>query len=455
MTYELNIDGLVGPTHNYAGLSHGNIASDNNRGLRSNPQAAVLQGLKKMETLMSLGVPQAVMPPQERPFIPFLRDIGYSGSDVTVIQNAWQSDPALVVNLSSASAMWTANAATIASKVDATDALTHLTPANLRAMPHRSVEPQSTRRLLKTLFRDSTRFCVHDPLPSNNLFGDEGAANHNRLAANHGSYGLNIFVHGQTALQSTERTTRYPARQSLEACQAISRLHNLPDDRVIHVRQNPIAIDAGAFHNDVVCVANETVLLLHEHAFYDQPTTLDRIRAQANNLGFDPKIIIADQQELSLENAVRSYIFNSQLVTLPSGGMALILPADAEENDQARQFAQRCLEDNNPIRKLHYLDLRQSMRNGGGPACLRLRIPLNKDDLGAMHQPVLLNKSLLEKLRTWANKHYRDRLDPADLGDPSLIIECQTALDELTQILEIGSFYHFQHKDYDQWDALH
>ena len=27
MAYEVNFDGLVGPTHNYAGLSYGNVAS--------------------------------------------------------------------------------------------------------------------------------------------------------------------------------------------------------------------------------------------------------------------------------------------------------------------------------------------------------------------------------------------------------------------------------------------
>lgn len=45
--YELNMDGLVGPTHNYAGLAPGNIASLNYASVASNPQAAALQGLKK------------------------------------------------------------------------------------------------------------------------------------------------------------------------------------------------------------------------------------------------------------------------------------------------------------------------------------------------------------------------------------------------------------------------
>lgn len=453
MSFELNIDGLVGPTHNYAGLSRGNIASDANRGKRSDPRAAALQGLKKMRTLMELGVPQAVMPPHERPFLPVLRDLGFQGTDKNLIAAAWETDPTLVANLSSASAMWTANAATVGADFDSRSGKTHFSPANLVAMAHRSVEPQTTRRLLKAIFRDETRFAVHDALPSNTVFGDEGAANHNRMAARHGTVGLQIFVHGRSALNPTGRASKFPERQTLEASQAIARRHQIYDDSVLHVRQNPAAIDAGAFHNDVVCVANEAVLLFHEHAFEDRESVMAQIRASADHLGFEPCFLIARDEVLSLENAVRSYLFNSQLVTLPSGGMALILPVDADENAEARQFAQDCLDGDNPIEALHFLDLRQSMRNGGGPACLRLRVPLPDADLSAVHQPVLMNPDRLLQLDQWVRKHYRDRLDPNDLGDPELLVEAQAALDELTGILGLGNFYHFQHKDHASWLA--
>lgn len=453
MTFELNIDGLVGPTHNYAGLSHGNIASDTNRGQRSDPRAAALRGLQKMRTLMELGVPQAVLPPHERPFLPLLRELGFQGTDKGLIEQAWRGDPTLVANLSSASAMWTANAATVGAGLDSRTGKTHFSPANLVAMAHRSVEPQTTRRLLKAIFRNEDRFVVHEALPANDVFGDEGAANHNRMADGHGKPGLQVFVHGRSALKPNGRASKFPERQTLEASEAIARRHQVYEDNILHVRQNPIAIDAGAFHNDVVCVSNENVLLLHEHAFEDQAGILDRIRSEADRLQFEPCFLIARNDRFSLDNAVRSYLFNSQLVTLPSGGMALILPVDSEENPQARQFAQDCLDGDNPIEELHFLDLRQSMRNGGGPACLRLRVPVSEADLGAIHQPVLLNSDRLLQLDRWVRTHYRDRLEPKDLGDPDLLIETQTALDELTGILGLGNFYHFQHKDHASWMA--
>ena len=48
---EFNFDGLVGPSHNYAGLSFGNVASFSNVKSASNPKQAALQGLAKMRAL--------------------------------------------------------------------------------------------------------------------------------------------------------------------------------------------------------------------------------------------------------------------------------------------------------------------------------------------------------------------------------------------------------------------
>ncbi|HWU15518.1 MAG TPA: N-succinylarginine dihydrolase, partial [Caulobacter sp.] len=49
------------------------------------------------------------------------------------------------------------------------------------------------------------------------------------------------------------------------------------------------------------------------------------------------------------------------------------------------------------------------------------------------------------RLNAWAERRYRDRLAPADLADPSLIVESREALDELTAILDLGGdFYPFQ-----------
>lgn len=446
MAIELNIDGLVGPTHNYAGLSFGNIASAKNKGKMANPKAAALQGISKMRALIERGIPQALMPPHERPFIPMLKQIGFSGSDSAVLESAWKSDPTLVANMSSAAAMWTANAATFSPSIDCDDAKAHITPANLVAMPHRSIESVTTCRLLRKVFKSEEHFTVHDALPPGDLFGDEGAANHNRLAADHGSKGLEIFVYGRRALAAQNTQTRFPGRQTFEASKAVARWHKLHEASTLHAKQNDVAIDAGAFHNDVVCVANGPVLLYHELAFDDANELTSNIRKASEPLGFDPVFISAENTEFSIEDAVKSYFFNSQLVTGVNGDMFLVLPIDAAENVAAKRFADACVAGNNPIKEAIFLDVRQSMRNGGGPACLRLRVQLTDTERDAIHQPVIMDQEKLLVIEDWVSKHYRDRLLPEDIGDPALMRESQSALDELTQILELGSIYHFQCK---------
>lgn len=451
MFIELNMDGLVGPTHNYAGLSNGNIASQSNKGVASNPRAAALQGLKKMKALLDFGIPQAVLPPQERPYLPGLRELGFNGTDEMVIEAVSRTDPALLAAFYSASAMWAANAATVSPSVDTGSRKTHFTPANLVSMAHRSIEPSLNRRALRKAFCQESCFTVHDPLHPSDFLSDEGGANHNRMSARHGDPGLHIFVHGRCAFGPAPEGLRYPARQTFEASQAIARRHGLREDSVIHVTQHPDAINAGVFHNDVVCVTNENVMLLHERAFSDQESVLTQIASRAQNLSFEPVFIVAKESDFSLDAAVSSYFFNSQLISRGPDEMILILPTEVEENDQARRFAEYCVDQCDIISSLHYFDLRQSMSNGGGPACLRLRVPLSISDLEAMHAPLLMTHDSIHELGNWVTKHYRDRLTPSDLRDPKVIIDVQTALDELTQILDLGSFYSFQCKDYASW----
>lgn len=441
---ELNIDGLVGPTHNYAGLSYGNLASQNNQGQAANPKAAALQGLSKMRTLIDLGLSQAVMPPHERPFLPQLRRLGFSGTDRAVVQTAVKDHPALFANHCSASSMWTANAATISPSADCKDGKLHFTPANLSAMPHRSIEGGTTKRLLKYLFQNTDYFHVHDPLPAQPLYGDEGAANHNRIAANHEDVGLELFVYGREGLAKDTHVTQFPGRQTLEASEAIVRRHALDRDNVVLARQSPIAIDAGAFHNDVVCVTNGPVIMHHQDTFFNHIAVEDEITRKAASLGFEPIFLTASRDDMPLSDAVSSYVFNSQIVTLTGGDMALILPKEAEDNIASKRFIERCIAGNNPIKHAYYLDLKQSMSNGGGPACLRLRVQMTDAELAAMHQPVLMTQTKIDRLEKWVSRHYRDRLNFEDLADPDFLVETRAALDELTQILKMGAFYHFQ-----------
>lgn len=440
---EMNFDGLVGPSHNYAGLSHGNVASSENKGRSANPRAAALQGLAKMRRLIDMGLPQAILPPQERPYISGLRALGFTGTDGQILEAAFKRRPALVANYSSASCMWTANAATVTPAAESADGRVHFTPANLTAMPHRALEDQQTQRTLSMIFSDEDHFAVHAPLAHTPLLGDEGAANHNRLCASHGQTGLELFIYGRDAL-GPKTTLEFPARQTLQASEAVARRHGLtPENSLFHL-QSAAAINGGAFHNDVVCVSNETVLFFHETAF-DDPIALEAaVRAKADQIGFDPFFIMAKACSVPLEDVISSYLFNSQLVTLPTGDMALILPTQVEETVSTKTFVDEVLAGDNPIAAAHYLDLRQSMANGGGPACLRLRVVLTDLQRRALHPDVVMTHEKIGVLENWVKKHYRDRLSIEDLGDPKFLMETRGALDALTQILDLPTLYDFQ-----------
>lgn len=448
-THEINFDGLVGPTHNYAGLSHGNVASMSHRGQVSNPREAALQGLAKMKFLADLGLPQAVLPPHERPAIATLRAFGFGGRDADVLATAAQRAPHLLVACSSASNMWVANAATVTPSRDTADGRVHFTPANLLSKLHRAIEPPQTTRTLRAIFRNPQRFVVHEPLPASSGLGDEGAANHTRFAAAHGAPGVHLFVHGHAALPRAARLRlprKFASRQAREAFEAVARRHLLGETSAMHVQQNPAAIDAGVFHNDVISVGNENFFLYHEQAFVRTPAVIAELRARFRTLGGGELVALrVPARRVPLRDAVKSYLFNSQVVTLSPGRMALIAPADCVENRRVHAFVREAIErGDTPLQEAHYFDLKQSMRNGGGPACLRLRVVLTDAEFAAVAPGVRLDAALHARLVAWVKKHYRDRLAQRDLADPALLEESRRALDELTQILGLGSIYPFQ-----------
>jgi succinylarginine dihydrolase len=394
----------------------------------------------KMKLLADMGIRQAVLPPHERPNIAALRNLGFTGSDAQVIEHAAKADPVLFAACCSASAMWTANAATFSPSADTADGRVHFTPANLLSNFHRSLEAEHTTALLRTIFADAQCFFPHDALPASTVFADEGAANHLRLASPKGGLGLELLVYGQNALDpSAPRPSRFVARQTYEACAAIARRHLLQFEATLLLRQNPAAIDAGAFHCDVVAVANQNVMLSHTTAFTseDRRRLQDRFRQLSEKSGENFHLIEAEEEELPLAEAIRSYVFNSQLVTRPDGDMTLIAPAESQESPAAKRFIDRVLASGTPVKDVKFVEIRQSMRNGGGPACLRLRVVLTDRELERMHQGVLLTDRLYEKLIQWVQKHYREELKPTDLADPKLLDESRAALDELSGILQL------------------
>ncbi|SFL81723.1 N-succinylarginine dihydrolase [Marinobacter zhejiangensis] len=440
---EANFDGLVGPTHNYAGLSWGNVASKSNVNEVSNPKEAALQGLAKMKRLADRGFVQGVLPPHERPHIPTLKGLGYTGTDAEILARVARDNPVILSAVASASCMWTANAATVSPSADTHDHRVHFTPANLSAKFHRSIEHVVTGRALKSIFSDEAYFAHHPALPSVGQFGDEGAANHTRLCASYGAPGVELFVYGGVAFDDhAPGPTRFPARQTLEASQAIARLHGLSDAHAVFAQQNPAAIDAGVFHNDVIAVGNGNVLFYHEQAFLDEAQVMAEVGQRLSGAELVP--VRVPEAEVPLQDAVASYLFNSQLLNGPEG-MLLAVPGECREIPSVSDYLDRLVAAGGPIKAVEVFDVKQSMRNGGGPACLRLRVVLTEDELKAMHHGVLMNDALYERLTTWVHAHYRDRLSQEDLADPMLLNECRHALDELTGILGLGMIYDFQH----------
>lgn len=440
--FEANFDGLVGPTHNYAGLSFGNVASQRNQAAPSNPRLAALQGLAKMKALHDMGMVQGVLAPQERPDIHTLRRLGFTGTDAQVLSQARAQVPRILAACCSASSMWTANAATVSPSADTLDRRVHFTPANLTNKFHRAIEHETTGRILKAVFPDPRHFVHHQALPGVEHFGDEGAANHTRFCQQYGESGVEFFVYGRHAFDdSRPRPQRYPARQTLEASQAIARRHKLNGDEVVYAQQNPAVIDQGVFHNDVIAVGNRNLLFCHEQAFLDQDKVKSRLQRALKG---EFHIVEAPTSQVSVEDAVTSYLFNSQLISRDDGSMTLLLPEECRQNPRVWDYLNQVVSDENPIRELQVMDLKQSMSNGGGPACLRLRVVLNEQELKATNQAAILDEQLYQRLHQWIIRHYRDELHEKDLADPQLLMESRTALDELTRILNLGSVYPFQ-----------
>jgi succinylarginine dihydrolase len=438
----VNFDGIPGPTHNYAGLARGNLAAERNARRIANPREAALQGLAKARALAARGHPQAMLPPQERPNVRALRALGFAGPDAEIVARARSDAPQLLAACSSAAAMWAANAATVSPSIDTSDGRVHFTPANLTSHFHRSIEAAATTRVLRAIFADAKHFVVHDPLPAASQFGDEGAANHIRFMPEPGKPGVELFVFGRAAYDAgTPAPRKWAARQTREASTAIARRHGLDPASTLFAQQNPDAIDAGVFHNDVIAVGYGTTLLCHEEAWLEQDSVLHALRTRIGD-AFTPLVVPATA--VSVDDAVGSYLFNSQLLPRTDGKLVLVAPAECRENPRVARWLDTLLGSGGPISELLAFDLRQSMHNGGGPACLRLAVDLTAAERASIGARVFLDDALAGELDAWIRRCYRDRLAPDDLGDPALLDESRRALDELTAILKLPSIYSFQ-----------
>ncbi len=430
---EANFDGLPGPTHNFAGLAAGNLASARSAGTRSWPRQAALQSLDKMRFMLGLGLVQGILPPHPRPAMGFLERIGFDTTTPTILPSLAATAPELLAAVYSSSAMWVANAATVSPAPDTADGRVHFTTANLSSQLHRCLEADHTTRMIADIFGDDGAFARHAALPG--IFADEGAANHTRLAVDYAAPGVEFFVYGRRLFRPESVQPALPARQVREAAEAVARCHGLDPKRTVFARQLPAAVDAGVFHNDVICVGNRDLLLVHEQAFEEQQGVLARLDAAMQGA---LKIVEVPAQRIPLERAVSTYLFNAQLVSPgnDADSQVLIAPAECREDPAVHDYLEALLAAGT-LTAVHYLDVRQSMKNGGGPACLRLRVAASREALSKVRGRVIADTSLLDELQAFVEARYPEYIDPADLADPDLARAATDALAGVYRILEL------------------
>ena len=434
MSYtEIQCDGLIGPSHHYGGLSHGNVASTGNAKALSHPKKAALQGLEKMALVSSLGCKQIVMPPHIRPNRMLLKLCGFDGDLQDRLDAAYEQAPEILSACYSSAHMWVANMATVSPAPDTNNDILHLTPANLASTLHRSQEAHVNYDVLQHIFGDSAR--VHKPLPACTTLTDEGAANHMRLCANHGEAGVEVFVYGkETSNADAPQPLHYPARQTYESVTMLARSHHISDERAVFIQQTSEAIDAGVFHNDVIAMSNENLLIHHEKAFIDSDTKIAEINDKLQGAALNA--IVISEKDLPLKEAVSSYFFNSQLVSLPDGSMAMIAPKECQENPHAHA-AMEALRDtkDNPISVVYYRDLRESMRNGGGPACLRLRVVMDDSGWQRLLPSVKYDETLHRKLEKLINDAYLESVSFDNLRNAVFFKHCEQTTQKMYNLL--------------------
>lgn len=423
MLIEANIDALVGPTHHFGGLGVGNLASQNHVGAVSSPKRAAHEGLRKAALVANLGIPQFLFLPPVRPNMDLLSRCGFRGMRHEAIKSALVHSPHLLSSAMSSAFMWAANSATFSPAVDCADRRNHFTPANLISSWHRYPEARERESDLKNLFASTAgKFVIHPALPSIVPLRDEGAANHMRLSDQSGTLGFNIFVYGaddnlagQDSSGEVDQQTFLP-RQTLEASQAIARQHQLDPNDTFFLQQHPNAISAGVFHNDVIATSHLGLLLHHERAFLNADAELDRLHQRfAQRTGEQLQRIIVSEQQLPLADAVDSYFFNSQLLTPrkmdDESKTVLLCPQQCEVNEHAARLVSQLVEDPGvPIEEVSFVTLQESMANGGGPACLRLRVPIEEELMKQIQAPLRWTPELNAKLSQKIDELYPDSL---------------------------------------------
>jgi succinylarginine dihydrolase len=140
--------------------------------------------------------------------------------------------------------------------------------------------------------------------------------------------------------------------------------------------------------------------------------------------------------EVPLADAVSSYLFNAQLVSPPDGETTLIVPSEARETASVWAWLQRHVAGNGPIRKVEVVDVRQSMANGGGPACLRLRVV---GDAETVEPRLMVDESKQDRIAEVIERGWPEEIHANDLQDPKLVATVEAARASLFSALDLSN----------------
>ncbi|SEI00219.1 succinylarginine dihydrolase [Rheinheimera pacifica] len=422
---QLNISELPGPTFMYSGLSKDNVASVQNKHLVANPLKFAQLSLQRMRLLLDEGVPQVIFPPHRRPDMQALEVCGFTGDMSHMISSADKFSNGYLESLLAASSVWTANAATVTPSADSEDGKVHITTANLNSHYHRSIEASQTHAKLARLFSDDKFFCLHQALPGHSRFSDEGAANHMRFHVEAENRGLNVFVYSN----DPDNPEFVQGRQTLWASKAICQLHALPDSKVLLQKQSKEAISRGIFHNDIISMNSHDLLVFHQQAYEDHESLIEKLMAQGICC------VEIKAEEFSLEHALKTYFFNSEFISGKDGGLVLVMSKSCQHDAKVQVQLDRIQTAYSKEIKTMYVDLDDSLRNGGGPACLRLRVQLNQEQFSAIPSQFLLTQNKLEALQEVVTRFYRESLSYEDVLTEIFQRNLQPVYTKLEQIL--------------------
>jgi succinylarginine dihydrolase len=451
--WEVNFDSLPGPCYYYPHWippHTGNLSSRRRRNSTANPRQAALESLKKAGRLMRLGGIQALLPPLIRPNLTLLlrlgvlrdyaldKDTDYDALACDLAAGADQSGQArdTLLFAFAPAGLWAANWATVSPSADTADGRVHLTPANRASVLYRSIEADETCQLLRQIFFNPSHFVVHEPLPAAYEVADEGAANHMRLCIDHASCGLNIFVYGRNGYEPPDVEARFLPRQTRFASEAVARLHGLCPAMTLYVQQSPVAVHAGCFHNDVIATSHRNVLVYHELAFVDAACQVASWgETFYRTTGQELVSIKVTESDLPLDEARKTYLFNSQAVTV-GGASVLVAPTECRDSPAARKCLERLTTPTTgPFQKLEYAQVSSSMRNGGGPACLRLRVVLTAEQRRAIPRGILLDARLLRELKSFVEAEYPECVTEELFCDADYLRRCFATTHRLYALL--------------------